>query len=153
MRKGILTGCAMYKYIYAALGLAICSVSTGYADDIADNTGNELIRGCNAQSDEAKNSDWVYCVGFINGVISGHAAILALVNVPPGLKPSAAIDERINLYTKLSLMFCIPENATREQTALVVTKYLRDHPADLNQPASALVYEALTEAWPCIKDK
>jgi hypothetical protein len=140
----------MKRILMAILfSLSLCSVAQ--ANDATTNTGNELVTMCNDDTHHAEDNLWWYCVGFINGIISGHTAILALTDVQPGLKESPAVDERINLYIRLKMMYCIPDDATREQTALVVNKYLRDHPADLNQAASALVYEALHDAWPCTK--
>jgi hypothetical protein len=48
-----------------------------------------------------------------------------------------------------TLSYCIPNAVTREQKALVVAKYLRDHPEKLNVDDVSLVDYAFKAAWPC----
>ncbi|OGA05844.1 MAG: hypothetical protein A2W68_08690 [Betaproteobacteria bacterium RIFCSPLOWO2_02_64_14] len=64
-----------------------------------------------------------------------------------GLDPK---DRRSNVPRSiLTLKACLPHYATRQQLADVVTKYLRDNPAERHQPAQFLVLEALATAFPC----
>ena len=44
---------------------------------------------------------------------------------------------------------CLPGNVTRRQLMDVVTKYLRDNPAQRHLPAPGLVVSALEAAFPC----
>ena len=48
---------------------------------------------------------------------------------------------------------CLPENdaINRKQAALIVQKYLADHPEKLAQKAPLLVMDALANAFPCSK--
>lgn len=45
--------------------------------------------------------------------------------------------------------FCAPDNATIEQLARVVVKWLRDHPEKLHLNAGVSSYTALAIAFPC----
>ena len=45
---------------------------------------------------------------------------------------------------------CIPSKGpTMNQTRQVVIKYFRAHPQSMDQPAAALVTQALASVWPC----
>lgn len=44
---------------------------------------------------------------------------------------------------------CYPTGVTRAEIRAVVTKYLRDNPARLGDPASLLVLNGLFESFPC----
>jgi hypothetical protein len=44
---------------------------------------------------------------------------------------------------------CIPLPVTGVQLRLVVTKYLHDHPQELELPAGAIAGHAFTAAFPC----
>lgn len=45
--------------------------------------------------------------------------------------------------------FCVPDSVTRNQLADVVAKYLKSSPEKLHNPAGALVYLSLRDAFPC----
>ena len=46
---------------------------------------------------------------------------------------------------------CLPSNVTMHEIALVVVKYLNDHPNKLHNDISLLVMLALSDAYPCKK--
>lgn len=46
---------------------------------------------------------------------------------------------------------CLPSNATAGQVAAVAIKHIEAHPEYWNWPASALIFNSYTEAWPCPK--
>lgn len=71
--------------------------------------------------------DGSYCAGYVVGVVD------SLISV--------------NLTSKR--MYCIPTNADNDQLVRVVSKYLNDNPAKLNEPASFLVTGAMVDAFPC----
>jgi hypothetical protein len=50
-------------------------------------------------------------------------------------------------------IFCIPAGVTNRQITEVVSKYLKDHPEELDLSASALVIDAIQTAWPCDEKK
>jgi hypothetical protein len=69
------------------------------------------------------------CVGFVEGVVS----------------TTAFFSENLESEAKL----CVPKNATNGQLARVVVKYLKDHPAKLNEGKTGLVWLAMRDAYPC----
>ena len=48
-------------------------------------------------------------------------------------------------------LFCAYPNVSREQSGAVVTKYLKAHPEQWNEPAAGIVVRAMREAFPCEK--
>ncbi len=46
-------------------------------------------------------------------------------------------------------VLCPPSGLTPEQAIRVVVEYLRDHPRRLHENDAPLIFEALTEAFPC----
>jgi hypothetical protein len=50
--------------------------------------------------------------------------------------------ESINYY-------CIPKNISSQELITVAAEYLRTHPKDLHYSATALIFVAFTEAYPC----
>ena len=45
--------------------------------------------------------------------------------------------------------FCKPNDLDRPQLLVVVKKYMQDHPEQMDFAAAGIVYDALTEAYPC----
>ncbi|WP_420920896.1 Rap1a/Tai family immunity protein [Aeromonas veronii] len=50
-----------------------------------------------------------------------------------------------------SVLFCTPENVTAGQVTAVISKYMKANPELWNQPADAIIVEALKKAFPCKK--
>ena len=46
-------------------------------------------------------------------------------------------------------LFCAPKTVTTGQMQAVVTKYLRDNPAELHEPFVVLIVRASQKAFPC----
>lgn len=129
--------------------IGFCFISSSHADDATVGTGNELIKYCNQQNYQASNDAWLWCMGYVNGVKGGYAASLALIRPETAGKPTARGDFQSQLYADMRNMFCTPDTATRMQIALVVSKYLADHPEKLNEGQATLVIDAFFKAWPC----
>lgn len=142
----------MGKRVITTLLIAVLSLftfnSNVHADSATDGTGNQLVQFCNHTNSDADNLNWFGCVMFVYGVAEGahdgviRDSILTFGKTYPG---NAVMDKRINTV----LQFCIPTNATRQQMALVVSKYLDEHPEVLNKSDYAIVINAFEEAWPC----
>jgi hypothetical protein len=45
--------------------------------------------------------------------------------------------------------FCKPDDVSRDQLAVTVKKYMEDHPEKMDLPAAGIIFDALTEAYPC----
>ena len=144
----------MNRIIYSLLSLSLITTLTLSSQQaISDSnaatyiTGNQLIQWCNQHNFEQNNADWNWCVAYVEGIWSGiyfGAAIHYSESTGKGINDSQ-IESIINI--------CTPENLTSVQTALVVSKYLTDHPAELNKVDVYLINEAFRQAWPCPKEK
>jgi Rap1a immunity proteins len=106
------------------------------AEDTLKATGNFLISYCNDDNYKTNNGLWNYCIGFVYGTEEGIESASVIITGRPD----------INIY-------CMPSNATSQQMALVVTRYLNEHPETLNNPDVVEVIHAFTAAWPCNKLK
>lgn len=134
--------------------LALLLCCSAKADDVTVGTGNELIKSCNQQNYTSQNGSWGFCVGYVSGVSAEYVTIAS--SLMP--KSNTPIPEDVkSVLTVLShgmmQLFCMPSNSTREQSALVVSKYLADNPDKLNLVASDLIVDALAKAWPCVPPK
>lgn len=88
-------------------------------------TGKEMLAHC---TNNASNSS--LCFGYAIGVMDGLMNADILANTP-------------------NANVCPRADVSYYQTIRVGIKYLRDHPADLQSPASALLVEAYRNAYPC----
>lgn len=84
-------------------------------------TGSELLELC-----EKETFERVYCLGFIDGAISG--LVIGYSSAP---------------------IFCIPDSGNLGQFERIVEKYLKEHPEELHEPAAGIVGYAVVEAFPC----
>ncbi len=91
-------------------------------------TGNGLLALC--ESKELWEN--ATCNGFVAGANSSYKV----------LKAAEAIKADI---------YCLPDGVSYEQLTRVVTKYLREHPAELHYSSGASVILALKGAFPCTK--
>lgn len=106
----------------ATAALALASGVAARADaSISISSGNDLLRDCEAASS-------THCMGYITGVYRGFVDASLL-----GSKQ----------------YICLPENVEVGRAMMVVTKYLRDNPAELSKPSDWLIIFALTKAFPC----
>jgi len=84
--------------------------------------GNKLKRFCDDFDTDAFGMYGATCLGYVNGVVDALASVS---------------------------LFCLPEGVSREQIALVVKKYLAEHPEKLHIEADILVVRALEAAFSC----
>jgi len=120
----------------AAAITSVCLPTTSRANDAASNTGNELIEFCNDNNNKANNKSWAVCLAYVDGVTDGFDLEYSLW---------------LSTDTKVPSEYCPPANATHQQYALMISKYLHDHPESLNYSSSVLVMLAVETAWPCPK--
>ena len=86
----------------------------------------ELSRMC--MSDD--KADIHGCVNYVAGVIDYHIVMQSLGTVP-------------------TIDFCLPNDITKPQAAVIVTAYLRQQPQHAGFVAAASVPLALNKAFPC----
>jgi hypothetical protein len=105
----------------------------------AEQTGNDLLRGCTAMSKTADGNEQsidditssLYWAGYISGFVDSYQITY------PGNKPT---------------LFCVPQQGIENgQMARIVIKYLNDNPKDLHQSARLCLIHSLQDAFPCKK--
>lgn len=126
---------------YIVLGLILLLSSIQYA--LADGrfSGTELAKDCSKAAqvvygkqftDTTDMFEVVTCMAYVRGA-SGQVVVLEAEGYPT--------------------MYCIPENSTFQQEAVVLSKYLNAHPAEWDEPPSVLVAKAFIDAFPCNSKK
>ena len=88
-----------------------------------------------------------YIKGFTDG--AGMATVDAAVTVYGMDKALNWTNEEVNRRIG---PFCIPDKVEKGQTIKVVVRYLETHPEKLHFLPSALVYDALSTAFPCKRE-
>jgi Rap1a immunity proteins len=122
-------------------------------DNLVSGTGNELIEFCSQANYTADNSNWFACVVYVHGVYDGFVGARDLIISVKAAAPAQDQEGVQRTEYLLGNLICMPANVTRQQMALVVTKYLSDNPAQLNYSAASDVLTALAQAWPCKQGK
>ncbi len=136
----------------------IANSPNAQAKDI-NGTGRELIQYCNSANYQRSNHGdlnvgWIYCVGAVHGVVIGWklgftvGRVVERSDFLPKNQSKKGFGMTVEKYG-----YCIPDEINREQVALVVMKYLKNYPKELNQSESTLIFSALQSAWPCHKGK
>lgn len=134
------------KIVILSFIFVITASQTAVADDATVGTGNELIGYCNETNSSANNGDWWFCIGVVSGTEYGlESGAMGGVLTYTKVKPGPPLEKSVNAI----LQFCLPSNATRQQMGLVVSKYLKDHPENLNMGIDSIVLRAFRAAWPC----
>jgi hypothetical protein len=111
--------------------------------ELPETSGNAFLRICSVVEKVADNKDQTTtevgyvmgCLGYVRGFTTGVAYEASFAKAKT--KQNAPVP------------FCIPEDVENGQTVLVVLKYIRDNPADSNQPTVILIKYALGKAYPC----
>lgn len=119
------------KWIVYAISLGLSLIAEGQSQNGEALTSLKLREYCGfVGSDQAKLSDEGYnheniCLFYVSGVLDGFQ-----------IGDSA---------TKI----CIPDGASLGEQALVVSKYLNQHPEKLHNAPQYLVIDAVHTAFPC----
>ena len=131
-------------------GLFLCA-QPGYGKTSQSSPSNfDLPEMCTQANHLSKNKAWYWCVGEVNGVVQGfHVGALYVY----GLYMRALPEQKLITPPPL---FCPPERKnSRQDAALIVTKYLKHHPELAHnsnmqvEPDAELIIKALSVAWPC----
>lgn len=116
------------KHFGLAIVLVICAIGSSARAwaKVAGGDGNDLEEECKAAIAGETGARAGLCVGFINA----YRQIAAMI---PDQK-----------------LLCDPANTIRnEQFIKVLVKYLDEHPEKLHLAGTQLVYDAMSEAFPC----
>jgi hypothetical protein len=113
--------------------LATCQLAA--ADfDVADRSGNNMLRACKQALARAGTDEGLYCrtwvMGFVDGILA-HDAMLDAVG------------------TTRIWKFCFPSGFTYDQVTRVLVKHLEDHPKELHKDIRTLAWSAFQDAYPC----
>lgn len=108
--------------VFVLLAAPACSEPVSYMD------GNKLHVLCKS----ADLTEASLCLGYVTGVVDSV---------------QAQEDDFLTQY-KFKLI-CIPPNVTPQQVIDVYRKFSSETPEKRHLPAAALVYAAITKAWPC----
>lgn len=117
---------------WAAFGMLLCLVvGQAWAETqpfLSFRTGNDVLNYCTA---DRETQQYGYCVGYVASAIDTHTTWWAswmMLRKP---------------------MICMPRGRTDGQLALIVVKYLKEHPEDLHRDGGWMVLSALMKAFPC----
>jgi hypothetical protein len=112
--------------VWMTRGAIVVLAVTGFAASNANAlSGLELYRTCNTKPLE------IACMAYIRGVLDGMQAGRALAKENPPL-------------------YCPPPQGTpADQARLIIEKYFKEHPDELQEGAGALAMAALVKAFPC----
>jgi hypothetical protein len=102
-------------------------------------TGNELRENCRYAVSESDADHITARAGLCIGFIDGFQQFEQIMDIAMGARAA-------NLGSRL---ICVPDGVTNGQAVKVVVRYLDQHPESLHKFAGLLVYEALTDAFPC----
>jgi len=91
-------------------------------------TGGELVRNCISENKQ----DNTACIYYITGVIDYHVVLQSLAIAP-------------------TIDFCLPPTITKEQAAVLVLAYMRQHAQHDPFAAATVVPMALNKVFPCRK--
>ena len=114
------------RALVLAAGL-LCPAS-GFAQDpfLGFVTGNRLLEVCSPVQGPT-------CYAYVEGVVDDAQSTFSA------------------LHMGQHALFCLPQGVTSRQLVDIATNYLRDHPEQRHNVASANVVLALADAFPCPK--
>ena len=147
-------GFVLMKMLMVALALSAIYCLPVYAQSLWV-SGNDFLRLCEAPKGEYEIACGYWLLGVQHGMQLED-------QFRPEHKNSSAEDAvaktRQAQLTKLGIgpsvsfpvgNLCLADSVTNAQIKLVVIKYMKDHPTQLNTHAGLLVVAALKDAWGC----
>ena len=101
-------------------------------------TGNDLLNECQvvteSNSDEAALLKGVQCVSYLRGMSQTFNIWQAFNESRKQANPAPV---------------CVPNGVSGREMAMVVVKYIKDHPTTMHSPYSAVAFHALADSYPC----
>jgi len=131
----------LYKVVPVILLAALLFASPSSAGD--PNNGEALLERCNVvleigrkggvlQGAETKN--FMYCMGYFNAIV--------------GMYNNTVLQDNYK-----TTPYCLPLGSMWKPIAETVIIFMKEHPELLHQPAEAITTMALTEKFPCSKER
>ena len=99
------------------------------ADDGRNFDGTALREECRLLDSNPNSHQSGMCLGFVNGVHAGHLVI--------------------HEWSKMEPFYCAPDGLSHKQVALIVVKFMDEHPELLDINAESIVLCSLASAFPC----
>jgi len=121
----------MMRVIMALLLLGVSNV--GFAAFVS---GHELMSyslECDKYTGEPGTDEWTRSCGI------GRSYVMGVLDTGEALTERWVFEKR----------FCKPDHVDRHQLLVLVRKYMADHPEQMDFAAAGIVYDALTQAYPC----
>lgn len=112
-----------YKTLWLCLLFGSLSILPTSGHTSPGLTGADLLEVCASRLTIPET----HCLGFISGVMAGHA-----LSVGAG-----------------KTFYCFPENANITKAKRIIVKYLKKNASALDKDAAELIFRALADAWPC----
>ncbi len=117
----------------AVVALTILSPIQVQAEEF---TGTKFVEYCAKPADKTDNA---FCSGFVFGVFYSW----------PDVDPDAETD---STKPEKEATICLPDDSSFTQMINVTVKYIEDNPAKEHQRIDDLMWNALSEAFPCEDD-
>ena len=121
----------MMRVLMVVLLLGVSNV--GFAAFVS---GHELMSyslECDKYRGEPGTEAWTRSCGI------GHSYIMGVFDTAQSLTERWVFEKH----------FCKPDDVDRYQLLALVKKYMADHPEQMDFAAAGIIYDALTQAYPC----
>jgi hypothetical protein len=121
----------MMRVLLAVVLLGVSSVSFG-----AFMSGHELLayaKECDKYRAGQSSQDYYRSCG------SGKSYVAGVFDTVDTLSSRWLIEKH----------FCKPDDVDRNQLVAIVRKYMDDHPEQMDFAAAGIIFDALTQAYPC----
>ena len=109
-------------------------------------TGNQLLMSCQSRASDITPVPPA-CLYYVIGVIDGYRRGQIVTMIQAAGTSDASYN--VEVMERITNTFCLPDQATNMQLALVARSFLEDYPARLHEPAILLVLTAIEQAFPC----
>ena len=115
--------------VATAILFSVLAVTSAHGQTYEENSANSVFLGCKAFAEGQVAMNNVSAANYCSGILNALGSVSALL--PPALRS------------------CVPPDATGQQEALVVIRYLENNAALMNKDFRTLTLYAYQQAWPC----
>lgn len=110
--------------------LLLAAASSSFANPTSMSAAGALLEACEVARSGQSNFDSGYCLGRVAGAAWTVNAFAT--ELQPGRE-------------------CIPAGVNADQLIRVFVKFASDNPNRLHEPDLRIVFDAMQQAWPCLK--
>jgi hypothetical protein len=123
----------MMRVLLAVLLLGVSSVSFGATVFMSGNELQAYAKECDKYRAGEKTQEYFRSCG------AGRAYVAGISDLYSVLNSRWLIEQH----------FCKPDDVSRDQLVATVRKYMDDHPEKLDSSGAGIIFDSLTEAYPC----